>query len=109
VLEKSGFFSQAVVFGVPDERWGQIVAVGLVMHPDVIRSWQLQDRRPESPPEEWGFSHLQQVEMVLARFKRPRLAAIVPSLPMTPSGKLDRAAARRDLTPLLQPVPRPRA
>ena len=93
-LEAQPGIRRAVVFGVPDERWGQVVAAGVVLHE--------QDHQ----------DHDQAAALVaaaaarLASHKLPRLAAALPALPLTPAGKLDRAAARRDLTPLLRPVAR---
>lgn len=92
-LETLPGIRRAVVFGVPDERWGQIVAAGLVL-------------------SDANLDHDHAAQLVaeaasrLAPHKRPRLAAALPALPLTPAGKLDRAGARRELTPLLRPVPR---
>jgi O-succinylbenzoic acid--CoA ligase len=61
----------ACVFGIPDERWGQIVAA-LTTRP--IGERELAD---------------------LAPFKRPRRWVLVDELPLTPAGKPDRAAAAR--------------
>ena len=72
----------AAVFGVPDETWGQIVAVALVVQGD--------------GPDERQLTAF--VAARLAPHKRPRRFCIVPALPLTPAGKLDRAA----LPPLAQ-------
>jgi O-succinylbenzoic acid--CoA ligase len=60
----------ACVFGIPDETWGEIVACALTapLPADALEG--------------------------LARFKRPRRAAVIGPIPLTPSGKPDRAAAR---------------
>ncbi|MDC0744282.1 class I adenylate-forming enzyme family protein [Polyangium mundeleinium] len=90
-LEALPGVTRAVVFGVPDERWGQIVAAGLALDPpDPARAAAL----------------VAEVGARLAPHKRPRLVAAVASLPLTASGKLDRARAVRELSPRLSPVPR---
>ena len=65
----------ACAFGVPDERWGQVVAAAIVTGPGFDRaaafaSWHAK----------------------LAPHARPRALAEVGELPMLPSGKLDRRA-----------------
>ncbi|UQA57371.1 class I adenylate-forming enzyme family protein [Polyangium aurulentum] len=84
---------RAVVFGIPDERWGQLVAAGLT----------LAEGTSGGPAR--ALDLVLEACRNLAPHKRPRLFAAVPSLPMTASGKLDRATARREITPLLRPVP----
>jgi O-succinylbenzoic acid--CoA ligase len=65
----------AAVFGVPDETWGHVVAAALVVeHP---------------PADEVLLEHL---AARLAPYKRPRHIGLVTALPLTPAGKLDRAA-----------------
>ncbi len=93
-LEATPGIDHAVVFGVPDDRWGQIVAAGLVLSPSHTSD-------PDAP-----FALVLETSARLAPHKRPRLVAAIPEVPRTASGKLDRAAARRLLTPLLRPVPR---
>jgi len=90
-LEALPGVSRAVVFGVPDERWGQIVAAGLALDPpDPARAAAL----------------VAEASARLAPHKRPRLVAATDALPLTASGKLDRARAVRELSPRLVPVPR---
>lgn len=67
----------ALVFGVRDERWGERVAALLV--------------REEGFALEVAAARLAEL---LASYKRPRLWAAVESLPLGPTGKPDRAAAR---------------
>ena len=64
----------ACVFGIPDETWGQIVCAVLVTIglTDALAA-RLATR--------------------LAPFKRPRRIVVVDSLPLGPTGKIDRAAA----------------
>jgi acyl-CoA synthetase (AMP-forming)/AMP-acid ligase II len=83
-LSKCERVKASLCFGVPDARWGEIVAIALVLD------------RPES--------------VVVARaalddlapFKRPRAFAIVDRLPLNASGKPDRRRARHDLGSLLE-------
>jgi len=63
-------------FGVADPRWGQLVAVALA----VDASFDL-----EGAPARW--------RAALPAHARPRRLAIVPALPLLPSGKPDRRAA----------------
>jgi O-succinylbenzoic acid--CoA ligase len=93
-LEAIPGVARAVVFGIPDERWGQLVAAGIALDP-------AQAAAPDRAVEK-----ILEASTRLAPHKRPRLFAVAPALPMTASGKLDRAAARREITPLLRPVPR---
>ncbi|MDI1430305.1 class I adenylate-forming enzyme family protein [Polyangium sorediatum] len=90
-LEALPGVTRAVVFGVPDERWGQIVAAGLALDP---------------PDPAHAAALVAEASARLAPHKRPRLVAAVASLPLTASGKLDRARAVRELSPRLSPVPR---
>jgi O-succinylbenzoic acid--CoA ligase len=87
VLEACAGIRAAAVFGVPDETWGQVVAAALVAG-------------PQPPGDEVLIDHL---AARLAPHKRPRLVAFVAGLPVSPAGKLDRAAlpgALADLRPL---------
>lgn len=80
ILEQHRAIRRAVVFGVPDETWGELVAA--VLEPEegadaqdaaeVLREW-LAVRLP---------SH-----------QRPRRVVWLPKLPATPTGKVDRSAA----------------
>lgn len=69
---------QALVFGVPDSRYGQVVAAAVVA---------------DRALDERGLAR--GLEAKLARFKLPRRLALVQSLPRTPGGKPDRAGAAR--------------
>lgn len=88
VLEECAGVRQALVFGVPDPRFGQIVAAALVTE----NHHGLDHRR---------LSRL--LERKLASFKRPRRVAVVRALPRTPGGKPDRAGAARLLSAELEP------
>lgn len=74
----------AVVFGVADERWGELVAAAIVP-------------RESDIPDLTKLA--EQVASVLAAHKRPRLVAFCDKLPVNASNKVDRrrvAAAVRD-------------
>lgn len=79
--------ADALVFGVPDERWGAIVAAALVrsegMHANDARVRDCVGER-------------------LARFKHPRRVAWLEELPLTALGKVDRRAAIQRARPLLR-------
>ncbi len=80
VLERHPAVRRAVVFGVPDEEWGELVAVAL--------EGSSTDVRPTAEElRAW-------LESRLAVFERPRRLAWVAALPETDTGKLDRTAAR---------------
>jgi O-succinylbenzoic acid--CoA ligase len=72
--------AQACAFGVPDERWGEIVACAIVprgdVHLDTLRAW---------------ISHLPSK-------LRPRRIEVVDTLPLLDSGKIDRRALRQRLS-----------
>lgn len=79
---------QALVFALPDDAWGQVVAALLVA-------------RGPQPDEKALLAHCRST---LARFKQPRKIAWVERLPRTPADKPDRKAARtlaRQHTPRL--------
>lgn len=70
----------AAVVGLPDEEWGEIVAVAIV-------------------PAENEAANVAAIERFcrdrLAAHRRPRRIIVVPDLPRTPSGTVDREALRR--------------
>lgn len=81
----------ALVFGLEDPRWGQLVAAALVLAPGA------------SLDEGALARHL---EEQLAPHKRPRRMAIVEALPSTPLGKPDRRGAAARLAGVLRVAPR---
>lgn len=74
----------ATAFGIPDEVWGQLVAVALVL---------------EDPAE--ALRILAEASEKLASFRRPRRYVIVSEIPKQPSGKVSRATLQRELGPAL--------
>ena len=71
---------ECAVFGVPDDRWGEVVAAAVVV-------------RQEIDPEALG----EHVTTKLARFKKPRRIWIVTDLPKTAAGKVRRKDIRERL------------
>ncbi len=82
---------RALVFGVPDPRWGHLVAAAIELDPGT-------DLASLADP----------VTASLAPHKRPRLACAVASLPLTASGKLARAGAAARYEGALRPFPPPK-
>jgi O-succinylbenzoic acid--CoA ligase len=68
----------AAAFGVPDPRWGQIVAVALATEASFDRRRAIERWRTELPAH-----------------ARPRRWVVLPALPVLPSGKLDRRQLAR--------------
>jgi acyl-CoA synthetase (AMP-forming)/AMP-acid ligase II len=71
--------AQAAVVGAPDEKWGEIVVAYVVPKPGC------------TPSTEALVSHCQGL---LADYKKPRRVHFVEALPLTPVGKVSRAALR---------------
>jgi O-succinylbenzoic acid--CoA ligase len=91
-LEALPGVARALVFGVPDDRWGQVVAAALVLAAgDAGHVPSLADLAPA-------------VAAALAPHKRPRLACVVDALPTTASGKLERAGAAQRWGHALSPL-----
>ncbi len=65
--------AECAVFGIPDERWGEVPAAHVVLFPDVAISEE----------ELIAFCASR-----IARFKRPRMLKFVSSLPKTAIGKI---------------------
>lgn len=72
--------TRALVFGVPDEVWGQIVAAAIVLDP----------KKPASPA-----AILHAVTVELAPHKRPRRVCFPDSLPVVTADKVDRREGAR--------------
>jgi o-succinylbenzoate---CoA ligase len=92
VLEACPGVLEACVFGVPDARWGQVVAAGL--RTDVAHTEQLLAAVGEACRER------------LASFKKPRLYACVSRFSQGQTGKLDRRATAQSLISKLRPLPK---
>jgi o-succinylbenzoate---CoA ligase len=70
----------ACAFGVPDERWGALVACAIVLH----------ERLDLAALHAWLAAHL-------PPHLRPRRLAVVDALPLGPTGKVDRRALATQL------------
>ena len=77
-LEELPGIERALVFGVPDERFGEVVACALVVRGVFERG---------------AFDSA--IEQHLASHERPRRLALLSSFELLPNGKIDRAATRR--------------
>ena len=86
LLRSHARIRDAVVFGVPDEKWGEIVAAALVLEPDVS---DVSDAAHADIA-----AMLTQACETLAAFKRPRQFVVVDELPVNSAGKVDRRAVR---------------
>jgi len=83
-LIEAGGVAEACVVGVPDAEWGELVAAAVVA------------RDPARPPEP---AALRSAARELAgAYAVPKLIRIVPALPRTGPGKIDRAGVRELLT-----------
>ena len=92
-FERAPGVVEAVVFGVPNERWGQVVAVALVLSASRMSA------------SEQALAAIANVSSRMASHKRPRLFAVLPSLARNATGKIDRGAVCREATARLQVVP----
>jgi O-succinylbenzoic acid--CoA ligase len=93
VLERCPGIAAACVFGVPDDTWGELVAVAIVPERDgAVAAGAL---------EEYCRQHL-------ATHRRPRRVAYLAALAVTPAGKLDRRETARRAAECLQQLDRAR-
>jgi O-succinylbenzoic acid--CoA ligase len=72
----------AVVYGLPDPEWGEVVAASVVLAPGAGPG-------PATPD-----ALLPRLRARLASFERPRRVRVVPALPVSANGKIDRRRAR---------------
>ena len=79
VLEARADIADCVVFGVPDERWGEALVAHVVRAPGTDVS-----------KEDLGRYCAEQ----MARYKRPREIVFVDNIPKTPSGKVQKPLLR---------------
>ncbi len=86
--------SAALVFGAPDETWGQVVCAAIVRDRTIS---------PELDDGHWLDALGAEVATALAPHKRPRRVCVVDALPTGPTGKIDRAGAVARFTPRLAP------
>jgi O-succinylbenzoic acid--CoA ligase len=88
VIDACAGVRRSLVFGAPDERWGQVVAAALVVDASAFSAGGLAEA----------------LAARLAPHKRPRLACVVDALPETAAGKLDRRGAFAALGSQLRPL-----
>lgn len=88
VLEAMPGVERAVVFGVDDAHWGQLVAAAIVCADD-----------PSEAQEQALWKALTEA---LARHKWPRRVCFVRGVPLRSTGKVDRAESVRTLGPLVR-------
>ncbi|MDP2310113.1 MAG: long-chain fatty acid--CoA ligase [Pseudomonadota bacterium] len=81
VLHGLAGVAAAAVIGVPDERWGEVGAA--FVEPAPGHSLTEEDIRTWVAPR-------------LARFKQPRYVRVLPTLPRTASGKIDRVSLSKE-------------
>lgn len=79
ILEQHPAIRRAVVFGVPDATWGELVAAAL------------EPERGVDPPDSAGALRAW-LAVRLPAHQRPRRVAWLETLPATPTGKVDRSA-----------------
>lgn len=82
--------TDAVVVGVPDDTWGERVAIVVATSNETLTEKDVQD---------W-------VRARLAGYKVPRSAVLLPELPRTPTGKLEVAWARDAIKNKVEPTVR---
>jgi O-succinylbenzoic acid--CoA ligase len=87
IVERCPGVAAACAFAVPDDTWGELVAVAFVATPD------------GAPSDEVLAAF---VRAQLSRHRRPRLVARLTALATTPAGKLDRPATRAEALPQLR-------
>lgn len=100
-LERCPGVRRCLVIGVPDERWGQIVAAVVEVDPVRLSSADAAADLRRTLADLCAAS--------LAPHKRPRRLALVEGLPLTASGKVDRKDALARYAAVLEPFPLPRA
>lgn len=80
VLNEHPQVNNCLVVGLPDAKWGQVVAAYVVKSGDALNALELDEFCIQHP--------------MLANYKRPRYYRIVETLPMTATGKLMHYKAR---------------
>jgi O-succinylbenzoic acid--CoA ligase len=89
VVERCPGIAAACAFGVPDDTWGELLAVAVV-------------GAPGGPPSDTELAAF--VRTRLSPHRRPRRVAVLEAVALTPVGKLDRAETRRRALGRLRPL-----
>ena len=89
IIELCPGIAAACAFGVPDDTWGEILAVAVVGAPD-------------GPPSDMELAAF--VRARLSPHRRPRRVAVLDGLAVTPLGKLDRVGTRVRALGRLRPL-----
>ena len=93
--------AEACVVGLSDEQWGGLVAAAVVLEPPAgqkISGGPDDRRRPD------GVVLREAVRFRLDGAHAPKRIVVLESLPLRPSGKVDRRAVTRLLTAAAEPV-----
>lgn len=93
-LESLPGVRSACVFGVPDAEWGAVVCAAVVEEKERAGGG--------SGSAEAVVREIRGLGEVLAPFKRPRRLALLPSLPVNATGKIDRQQTARIAAPVLR-------
>ena len=93
--------AEACVVGLPDEQWGGLVAAAVVLEPP---AGQKSAGGPDDRRRPDGVALREAVRSRLDGAHAPKRIVILESLPLRPSGKVDRRAVARLLTAAAEPV-----
>ena len=93
--------AEACVVGLPDEQWGGLVAAAVVLEPP---AGQKGSGGPDDRRRPDGVALREAVRSRLDGAHAPKRIVILESLPLRPSGKVDRRAVTRLLTAAAEPI-----
>ena len=93
--------AEACVVGLPDEQWGGLVAAAVVLEPP---AGQKSSGGPDDRRRPDGVALREAVRSRLDGAHAPKRIVILESLPLRPSGKVDRRAVTRLLTAAAEPI-----
>ena len=93
--------AEACVVGLSDEQWGGLVAAAVVLEPP---AGQKSAGGPDDRRRPDGVALREAVRSRLDGAHAPKRIVILESLPLRPSGKVDRRAVTRLLTAAVEPV-----
>ena len=93
--------AEACVVGLPDEQWGGLVAAAVVLEP---LTSQKSAGGPDDRRRPDGVVLREAVRARLGGAHAPKRIVVLESLPLRPSGKVDRRAVARLLTAAAEPV-----